>query len=392
MRGLLGEGDAPVPEPGEAAKARKARRKSISNWYWCRVLGLRSARDSWNVLTRLQGRLTLARPNGKCHPAVMDEQLCACGKRPKRQCPGDEVKVALLRVYYYVRQTPGEGAPLQVIQGWWCLQGGVAVELLTDDSIMNIITEPSQQSQHVTSAEYAVQQPARKGKEGDSDGDTPEKMREATATYLTDCIDQGLGGTRLDDQLWASSSNFLPGATAEILDRINTDINTMVSGAMEQAFRTLGEPSDLAAILSGIGTPLVLESVSMPIEQTKKTIEVVGLFIAVLTLQPALAVACVKAIAHDEITSLIEKAIVEAISPETAAGTAEDTSGLVSSPTETAEVKDDSVTEKAPMREASRPVNDNPQQAIEELLKKLEATNPRQNPLATGTSEITTTD
>lgn len=29
MRGLLGEGDAPVPvpEPGEAAKARKARRK-----------------------------------------------------------------------------------------------------------------------------------------------------------------------------------------------------------------------------------------------------------------------------------------------------------------------------------------------------------------------------
>lgn len=322
----------------------------------------------------------------------MDEQLCACGKRPKRQCPGDEVKVALLRVYNYVRQTPGEGAPLQVIQGWWCLQGGVAVELLTDDSIMNIITEPSQQSQHVTAAEYAAQQPARKGKESDSDGDTPEKMGEATATYLTDCIDQGLGGTRLDDQLWASSSNFLPGAAAEILDRINTDINTMVSGAMEQAFRTLGEPSDLAAVLSGIGTPLVLESVSMPIEQTKKTIEVVGLFIAVLTLQPALAVACAKAIAHDEITSLIEKAIVEAISPKTAADTAEDTSGLVSSPTETAEVKDDSLTEKAPMREASRPVNDNPQQAIEKLLEKLQATNPGQNPLATGTSEITPTD
>ena len=54
MRGLLGEGDAPVPEPGEAAKARKARRKSISNWYWCRVLGLRSARDSWNVPTCLK--------------------------------------------------------------------------------------------------------------------------------------------------------------------------------------------------------------------------------------------------------------------------------------------------------------------------------------------------
>lgn len=280
----------------------------------------------------------------------MDEQLCTCGKRPKRQCPGDEVKVALLRVYY-VYQASGQEAPLHVVQGWWCLQNGIDVESLTADSIMKMICEPDQPTaQHPMAPEYA----ARRGKEGNSDDDLPKEICEATATYVTDRIDQALGGTRLDDQLWASSSNFVPGAAAEILDRINTGIDTIVSDAMKR-FIPAGEPSYPAAVMSGIGAKLVLAPISRPIAQAKETIEVVGLFIAVLTLQPALAVACAKAIVHDEITSLIEKAIVEAISPVAEPNAVEDGSGA----------------EATAMSKKPRQANETPGEALESLLKSL---------------------
>ena len=320
----------------------------------------------------------------------MDDQLCVCGKRSKWQCPAGEVEVALLRVYYCVRQAPGEEAPLQVMQGWWCLQGGVAVELLTGDSILQMISQPrQQQAQQGTVTEYITQRLARTSKKSDSDNDTPEKVREATAAYITDRIDEALGGTRLNDQLWASSSSFLPGAAAEILDRINIGINKAVSGAMEQAFIDVGEPPDSAAVLSGIGAGMILAPISRPIAQAKKTIEVVGLFIAVLTLQPALAVACAKAIAHDEITSLIEKAIFEAASPVTKADTTKDPSEVVSSAAEAAAVKDASRTETAPKPETTNPLDEDVVlRVIQILLEGIQATEVRPE----ATRQITATD
>ena len=51
----------------------------------------------------------------------------------------------------------------------------------------------------------------------------------------------------------------------------------------------------------------------------KSTVEIVGLCIAVLTMQPALVVACTKALLHGQIVDIMERSIVSALSQPTAA-------------------------------------------------------------------------
>jgi hypothetical protein len=270
----------------------------------------------------------LAGSSSGCHDAAMDADLCACGRRPRRQCSGDkseaEIRVALVRVVYCVRSVPDEETSLQVLQCWWCMQGGVTAELLTTEPVMRMISQPARQ----TAAEESVTQHGTgTGDDGDAGDGAPEHVREAAAAYLADRLDEALGGARLDDQLWASSSTFLPGAAAETLERTNAAINNVVSRAMQKVFNVVGDPPDVAVVVAPVGADLVLAPISRPLGEAKKIIEVVGLGIAVLTMQPALALACAKAILHDEIVSAIEKSIVGALSSSSAVTEADTTEG-----------------------------------------------------------------
>ena len=198
----------------------------------------------------------------------------------------------MVRIYYCVRQSAGEKSPLRVEQAWWCLSGDAAE--LTIESVARMIDPLAQQRAmraRSTTLGPVSANPSRLG----PDADMTAHVREATGTYLTDRIDTRLGGTRLDDQLWASSRTFIPGEAARTLDLINNSINDAVSGAMREAFVSEGMPVDPAGIISGITADLVLSPVSEPIGEATKIIELAGLCIAVVTLQPALAVACAQA-------------------------------------------------------------------------------------------------
>ena len=93
---------------------------------------------------------------------------------------------------------------------------------------------------------------------------------------------------------------------------------------MEKTLNAVEVPVDLTNILSGITGDLILEPVSKPIEEAEKVIEIVGLCIAVVTLQPGLALACAKALVHDEIKTVINKAIDSLIESVTSANATAD--------------------------------------------------------------------
>ena len=250
------------------------------------------------------------RDSSEYQPVVMASGRCQCGKRPEHQCPAE--KVAMVRIYYCVRRTAGEKSPLRVEQTWWCLSGD-ATEL-TIESVARMIDPPAQQRAMGARSTTLGPVSANSSRLG-PDADMFAHVREATGTYLTDRIDTRLGAIRLDDQLWESSRTFIPGEAARTLDLTNNSINDAVSGAMREAFVSTGMPIDPAGIISGITADLVLAPVSEPIGEAKKIIELVGLCIAVVTLQPALAVACAKALIHEEIKDLIDKAISEIMGP-----------------------------------------------------------------------------
>ena len=253
----------------------------------------------------------------------MDDELCACGKRSKGQCGGDEVgvPVALVRFYYCVRLVPGEEAPLQIWLGWWCLESRVGSEQLTSDCVVPMIIEQT------TAAESTAQRPAQVGHNGNSGGSAPGHVREAVAAYLTDCLDRAVGGARLDSQLWASSTTFVPGAAAEILDNTNKAINAEISTVISRTIAGMGEPPNLGTVVSGVGAELFLAPISKPLGEAETIIEFVGIALAVFTMQPALAVACAKAISHTEMTGVIERSIVEALSSSSDAADVDAASG-----------------------------------------------------------------
>jgi hypothetical protein len=138
------------------------------------------------------------------------------------------------------------------------------------------------------------------------------------AAHLTQRLDEALGGGRLDRQLWASSSTFLPGDAAKVLDITNKAINNGIADAINTGIIGVGGPPDLAEAVSGVGAELVLAPISKPFGEAKVIIEIIGMGIAILTMQPSLALACAKAISHAEITRVIERSIVDALSTSSA--------------------------------------------------------------------------
>lgn len=162
----------------------------------------------------------------------------------------------------------------------------------------------------------------------DSNPDDKEPVQEVIATYVTDRIDEALGSGRLDSQLWASSSTFLPAAAAKNLDGVNLDMNDRVSAVLKRALAALHGDPGAAGMLSGISADLLLAPISKPLGEAKETVEIVGLCIAVLAMQPVLAVACAKAMLHSAITNIMEKSIISALNPLTATAEADEAKNI----------------------------------------------------------------
>jgi hypothetical protein len=232
----------------------------------------------------------------------MASRMCACNRRVEAQCPHGTV--ALVRVLYCVRKASGEASPLVIELGWWCLRSEDAA-LATDAQMI----EALRQQRTVTAASRTLPPVSAYQSAVDPHADVVGRAREAASSYLTERIDSWLGGARLDDQLWASSARFLPGEAAQVADLVNNTMNDAVSSALENTLNAAGMRGGPAGVLSGITAKLVLEPFSEPIEEGRKTIEIVGLCISVVALQPSLAIACAKALLHEEITTLINDTI-----------------------------------------------------------------------------------
>jgi hypothetical protein len=189
-------------------------------------------------------------------------------------------------------------------QGWWCLRSEDAT-LATNAQMIEVL----RQQRTVTSTSRTLPTISAYQSTVDPHADIIARAREAASSYLTERIDSWLGGTRLDDQLCASSARFLPGEAAQVADLVNSTMNDTVSSALENTLNAAGMRGDPTGVLAGITANLVLEPFSEPIEEVRKTIEIVGLFISVVALQPSLAIACAKALLHEEITTVINDAI-----------------------------------------------------------------------------------
>ena len=133
-------------------------------------------------------RESLACCSSYCQPSVMASGRCPCGRRADFQCPGS--KVALVRIYYCVRQTSGATSPLLVEQGWWCLRGDAAE--LTADAVIRMIDPPGRQRDISAGSKTLGPISANRSRLGPH-ADMGARTREATGTYLTDRIDSWLG-------------------------------------------------------------------------------------------------------------------------------------------------------------------------------------------------------
>ena len=111
---------------------------------------------------------------------------------------------------------------------------------------------------------------------------------------------------RLYYQQWTSPERFLPGQAGERAAAVNDTINDAVKRVLkEQLLKAAGAPADVTSVLSGITAPLELR----PMAPIRQDMEILGLCIAVVTLHPALALACAKALVDGAISGMVSASI-----------------------------------------------------------------------------------
>jgi len=178
---------------------------------------------------------------------------------------------------------------------------------------LDAICMPSQDGQPSGSPARVVMRPFTVGYGAADHDERLERVREAAADYATDQLDKRLGGSRLDTGLWMSENSFPPAIAVQVMTDVNVRLNEGLARTLRNAAVSAGSPAVVADVGAGIAADFALAPVAKPIRQATRTIELAGLAIGVITCQPHLAMACAKALVHDEARTLGSRAITDAI-------------------------------------------------------------------------------
>jgi hypothetical protein len=204
-------------------------------------------------------------------------------------------RVLIVRSYYRVAEPPDlQEVRLQVRLDAICL--------------------PSQDGQPSSSSARVVMGSFTVGYGADDHDERLERVREAAADYATDKLDQRLGGSRLDADLWMSKNSFPPAIAVQVMTDVNVRLNERLADTLRDAAVRAGSPGVVADVGAGMAADFALAPFAKPIRQVTRTIELAGLAVGVITCQPHLAMACAKALVHDEARTLSSRVITDAIS------------------------------------------------------------------------------
>lgn len=199
-----------------------------------------------------------------------------------------------------------ERTPLQVSQSWQCLTQ--EPHSLNADQLFSLLISSE------SSVELSVTE--------DADAGFSEKVREATSDYLASLISEKVGGDSVASALWSASQAFPPVEMAPVLDDINDLVDKAVSGQIDTIVSTAGLTSEAAEAVSGITANIILAPIEKPVREVTVTIELIGLAVGFLIMQPHLVAVCANALLHETSKEIVSKAIdrilVEALSPSKA--------------------------------------------------------------------------
>jgi hypothetical protein len=219
------------------------------------------------------------------------------------QCPGG--KVLILASYYTVREhASGPDTRLLVRLDSICLPADSRTITSEQDAINEINqilaeSQPSRSSRPAIEIRTLTLDPVHHA-------EWLARLREATSDYLTD----HLTGTMLETQLWPSSRPFfsVPKRVDDALKQLNSGLSSILTDKMRKAM-----PPDVAGAGSEIATDLLLAPIAKPINTAIRGVALAGFAVAIITMQPHLAVTCAKVYAEkkarEEIGQMINKSI-----------------------------------------------------------------------------------
>lgn len=136
-----------------------------------------------------------------------------------------------------------------------------------------------------------------------------DRLQEATSDYLTELLDRRIVGERVNEALLEASRVCPPVELAPLIASASTRLNDMLSGAIRDGLATTPLPSLPVDVASGIGANFITQPLGQPIRRATITVEVIGIAVGVLLVQPQLVAACVQGIAHQVASKALSNAI-----------------------------------------------------------------------------------
>ena len=232
-----------------------------------------------------------------------EEKRCPCGRT---LLAGDnpECQTEVVTIYYCVHgDTAGKPAS-RVSQAWCCWH---------ED---NEELSAAQMFAWFFSPEQVADSPP--------ESELPEHIREAVSDYVTGLLDERIVGDKLTTALWEASEDYPVFRTDAFMLTVNENLETALSNGLDQILQHATLPALPSVAISGIATDFFLGKESRIIRTASITIEVFGVAVGMLTMNPVLVSACVHSLMNKAVLHAVSTAINQGLAGETTMPTVTD--------------------------------------------------------------------
>jgi hypothetical protein len=138
-----------------------------------------------------------------------------------------------------------------------------------------------------------------------------EELKKAAADYAGNRAVNAIWPT---DQ-WPPADGLSINEAAEALNQTSDWLRSLVECPIDGLAISAGVPDPVAVAGAGVVGTFVMASITRPVEDAAKIIEVVGIVVGLVTGLHPLVLACARPLAHSEIAGLVAKALEKAMSP-----------------------------------------------------------------------------
>ena len=156
------------------------------------------------------------------------------------------------------------------------------------------------------------------------ESELPEHIREAASDYVTGLLDERIVGDKIVTALWGASEDYPVLDADAFMLTVNKNLETGLSNGLDQILKHATLPALPSVAISGITADFFLGKESKIIRTASITIEVIGVAVGMLTMNPVLVSACVHSLMNDAVMHAVSTAINQGLAGETTMPTVTD--------------------------------------------------------------------